>query len=109
MSDQPLNLAIAAQDAASERLEHASTVALYEEDADTDVSEEDYQASAAQLSAPYCGCITCVVREVIDAAWPYLSVYAVMQYQDAMSDPEVRAQVDKLAAKVRSGEFPSRG
>ena len=24
------------------------------------------------LSGPYCGCDTCVVREVISAAWPHL-------------------------------------
>lgn len=26
----------------------------------------------SQACAPYCGCHTCVVREVVDAAWPAL-------------------------------------
>lgn len=30
------------------------------------------QLAEARLSAPYCGCDTCVVREVLDAAYPHL-------------------------------------
>jgi hypothetical protein len=32
------------------------------------------------LDAPYCGCDTCIVREVITAAWPHL--YALAHHPD---------------------------
>lgn len=32
--------------------------------------------------APFCGCDTCVVREVIDAAWPYL--YRLAHHPDTV-------------------------
>jgi len=35
-----------------------------------EVYEDDYEETVA--SAPFCGCYTCIVREVIDAAWPSL-------------------------------------
>ena len=32
---------------------------------------------------PFCGCDTCVVREVIDAAWPYL--YRLAHHPDTVA------------------------
>ena len=32
----------------------------------------DEENDGATLDAPFCGCDTCVVREAILAAWPYL-------------------------------------
>jgi hypothetical protein len=29
-----------------------------------------------EVLAPYCGCRTCLVREVLDAAWPHLLALA---------------------------------
>jgi hypothetical protein len=98
---KPPNLAEAAQDAAAQRLEDATVVALYEEGGDDEITHEQYEFAAGQLVAPYCGCVVCVVREVIDAAWPYLSVLAIEQYHEAMEDPEVRAQLESLRIKVR--------
>lgn len=59
----------AAQKAAEARL-GAATEALFDE-RDTPID----------LAGPYCGCDTCVVREVIDAAWPYLRQLALMAEQ----------------------------
>ena len=28
--------------------------------------------AAGDLAGPFCGCTTCEVREILDAAWPYL-------------------------------------
>lgn len=28
--------------------------------------------STSVLAGPYCGCDTCIVREVLDAAWPFM-------------------------------------
>lgn len=53
-----------AQRAAEQRFNIAMD-SVYAEDLD-DIDGE------AELSAPFCGCTTCVVREILDAAWPYL-------------------------------------
>jgi len=39
-------------------------------DAEGDLGEE--AEWPAILAAPFCGCTTCVVREVLNAAWPIL-------------------------------------
>jgi hypothetical protein len=93
--DEPLNLAIAAQDAGAQRLNDANLVLAYE-DNEPEISHQEYQTAAAELAAPYCGCTTCVVREVIDAAWPYLSLLAVEQFRDALNDPGVRNMAEGL-------------
>jgi hypothetical protein len=98
---KPLSLADAATDAATQRLADCSTVLLYEENEDDEITHEEYAQAAEQLAAPYCGCATCVVREVIDAAWPFLAVLAMEQYAAAMADPEVRAQIEEMQKKIR--------
>jgi hypothetical protein len=50
-----------AQQAAEERLELAYAVL-------NDEAEDE----AGELAGPFCGCMTCEVREVLDAAWPHL-------------------------------------
>jgi hypothetical protein len=46
-------------------------------------SEEDEDFEADSL---YCGCDTCGVREILDAAWPYL--YALAHHPDVEA-PEI--------------------
>lgn len=55
-----------AQAAAEERM-HMAWRALEETDVDDDGTD---------LLGPYCGCLTCEVREVLDAAWPWLYLLA---------------------------------
>lgn len=64
--------ALAAQKAAEVRLDAAFLVMAVEEgfDEGEEVDHADYEAAAAQLAGPFCGCTTCVVREVLDAAAP---------------------------------------
>lgn len=62
--------AIAAHDAAVERLEAAYLVLAVEEGHEDDVDPVLYAQAANQLAAPFCGCLTCVVREVLDAGEP---------------------------------------
>jgi hypothetical protein len=48
-----------AQAAAERRLAYCNAVMYADED-----------------DAPYCGCDTCIVREVLDAAWPHMLALA---------------------------------
>ena len=34
------------------------------------------------LAGPFCGCGTCVVREVLDAAWPYIYELALRRIEN---------------------------
>jgi hypothetical protein len=63
-----------AQAAAERRLAYCNAV-MYadEDDADADVDVEFPDEHAA---GPYCGCDTCIVREVLDAAWPHMLALA---------------------------------
>lgn len=54
-----------AQRAAEERIELAH-VSLEE------IPDELEGEISETLAGPYCGCTTCDVREILDAAWPYL-------------------------------------
>lgn len=56
----------AAQRDAEARL--ATLMALVYDDADFD----DPRWDGLQQAGPFCGCDTCYVREVLDAAWPHL-------------------------------------
>ncbi len=57
-----------AQQAAEKRLSICWEV---EEYADEDLPPE-LEAEAAAIAAPFCGCQTCEIREVLDAAYPHL-------------------------------------
>jgi len=41
----------------------------------------EWQPEWDDLAGPFCGCDTCVVREVLDAAWPFLRQVAILQEQ----------------------------
>ena len=72
-----------AQRAAEDRLEACNDMLWAEEDGEPDWRDHpEWDA----ISAPYCGCDTCVVREVIDAAWPYLKQLALVVEQADTSD-----------------------
>ena len=57
-------LEYAAQQAAERRIHHAHDT--------LDMDFDDDDAPAVELAGAYCGCLTCDVREVLDAAWPFL-------------------------------------
>lgn len=60
-----IELERAAQTAAEERLAACQEVLFGDENGiGTDVE--------SGASGPFCGCDTCVVREVLDAAWPHM-------------------------------------
>lgn len=56
-------LAEKAGDAALLRLERSYHEMMY---------EEPYDGAGSAPCAAFCGCFTCMVREVLDAAYPYL-------------------------------------
>lgn len=60
-----------AQRAAEERLATANEWLWLDEDGEH-AGLHDEARPAPELSGPYCGCDTCLVREVLHAAWPYL-------------------------------------
>lgn len=62
-ANRVLQLERAAQQAAERRVHDAQ--------ASLDVDLDD-EALDVELAGAYCGCLTCDVREVLDAAWPFL-------------------------------------
>lgn len=58
-----------AQERAEMRLEMAHAILL--DDTDEDLPFE-HQPERDELAGPFCGCLTCEVREALDAAWPFL-------------------------------------
>lgn len=65
-------LAEKAGDAALLRLERAYHEMMY---------EDDYDGRGSPPLAPFCGCFTCLVREVLDAAYPYLREAARLEIE----------------------------
>lgn len=61
-TNPPTDYGLAAQRAAEERLE-AAWAAL---------DDEEGECEDPELAGPFCGCTTCLVREVLDAAYPHL-------------------------------------
>jgi len=72
-------LETAMQRAAEAHLAKADEL-LWEEEQGV-VSEND-----ADLAGPYCGCQTCIVREVLWAAWPFM--YRLAHHPDTV-EPDV--------------------
>lgn len=67
-----MDLAQLLQDAAARRLDQANLVQAVEEGdslEELQVTKADYEEAAAALAAPYDGCETCIVREVLAAAF----------------------------------------
>jgi hypothetical protein len=60
----------AAQKAAEERLAYCNAQ-LYEDEIE-DGNELPAPGEGQEPCGPFCGCDTCIVREVLDAAWPHL-------------------------------------
>lgn len=97
-----------AQEAAEQQLAAAEIVLMHEEEFDgsEDVTKEEYEAAAAKLAGPFCGCTTCVVREVLAAAWPFMSVHAVEQFLAAWDNPEWKAEFKKGFVAGRNQRQP---
>jgi hypothetical protein len=64
-------LEVHAQKAAEFRLAAANEF-LWDEEEGEFADLHDEAKPSPYLAGPYCGCDTCIAREVIDAAWPYL-------------------------------------
>jgi hypothetical protein len=61
---------VEAHKAAEDRLDLCQAWLYFHENEDG--YEEQEPAQPDPSSAPFCGCETCVVREVLDAAWPII-------------------------------------
>lgn len=71
--DRYTELQTLAQRSAEERLSLATDMLF---------NEDDDHPAYAVLAGPYCGCDTCVVREVLDAAWTFMRELALMEEAD---------------------------
>lgn len=80
--DEIMNLEREAQKAAEQRLSDAHERFYAEQEDGLDVWE-GWEGGA------FCGCDTCIVREVIDAAWPYLE-----RLGHVLRDSEQRAELE---------------
>ena len=72
--DRYTELLTLAQRSAEERLSLATDMLFNEDD--------DNHPAYSVLAGPYCGCDTCVVREVLDAAWAFMRELALMEETD---------------------------
>jgi len=45
------------------------------------MNEDDYEGPGSPPCAPFCGCMTCMVREILDAAYPYLREAARLEIE----------------------------
>lgn len=88
----------AAQKAAEERL-NAAYERLWSEE-DGEAPHED--SPEWDEVGPFCGCDTCIVREVLDAAWPYLKELAAVVEQEDTGH-------SKWSASGRAGSSPASG
>jgi hypothetical protein len=48
--------------------------------------EEGDESKVSPASAPFCGCETCIVREVLYAAWPILEKWALEEATPTVAD-----------------------
>lgn len=64
-----------AQKAAEKRLADAADMMWHHEEG---VGDGRDHPEWDDIAGPFCGCDTCVVREVLDAAWPYLKELAAV-------------------------------
>jgi hypothetical protein len=75
MSVEAIDLEQLAQKAAEKRLHQV------QDDLWRSEEDEEFEPDSA-----YCGCDTCAVREILDAAWPYL--HALAHHPD-VEKPEI--------------------
>jgi hypothetical protein len=87
------SLEIAAQDAAEYRLEYAHATLMDEDELDRDL--EEY---GEELAGPFCGCLTCEVRETLDAAYPFLKKLALLE---VATDGRFQESFDEVDVDVR--------
>lgn len=45
------------------------------------MTDEEYDGPGSPPCAPFCGCFTCIVREVLDASYPYLREAARLEIE----------------------------
>jgi hypothetical protein len=80
LAERVYDLQMQAQAAAERRLAQADLLFAVEQGetlAELDATQEDYDAACAEMAGPWCGgCPTCVVREVLSAAWPFIQTLA---------------------------------
>lgn len=86
----------AAQEAAERRLAFCNAQ-MYEEEVTLDPT-----LIGEQPAGPFCGCDTCVVREVLDAAWPHIYELALdLARQEARAERPM--EVANLAEQREHG------
>jgi hypothetical protein len=97
--DKILELQAAAQKAAEHRLAVANEMLWADEEGEReDVDRPEWD----ELAGPFCGCDTCIVREILDAAWPHLQTLALMAEQ-------ADAGASKAPAPGHAGSTPAEG
>jgi hypothetical protein len=87
-----------AQHAAERRLSVANAMFVADEEGghdDADHPEWD------EISGAYCGCDTCIVREVLDAAWPHLKEIAFLMIMDDKKSPSDYEEVQRLKRAIK--------
>ena len=67
----PAELEIAMQRAGEARLSAADEWLWVEGEGEWAESHGEDMPVSPELAGPYCGCVTCMVREVLHAAWPF--------------------------------------
>lgn len=65
-ADKPVDWGLLAQEAAENHLYACDEWFDYEE------GDGERPAGEPPSCAPYCGCLTCIIREVLSATWPIL-------------------------------------
>lgn len=98
-----LDHARAAQEAAEARLEAGELVLTYEGEFDgsEEIPQETYEAAAGQMAGPFCGCNTCIVREILSAAWPHLRDHAIDLFLTGLGQSEFREKLLRALATTR--------
>lgn len=67
ITEEQMDDLIALEKRAQRAAEHRFDMAM-----DSVYSEDDDVYDNLELAGPFCGCTTCIVREILDAAWPHL-------------------------------------
>lgn len=57
--------------------------------------DDDVEWPHSPAVAPFCGCTTCVVREVLHAAWPLMIEHAMQEAASPATDVPDAASLDE--------------
>lgn len=79
MADVTEDLGVVAQRAAEARLRDVTDRYWAEQDGEDESAWDGFDGIA-----PYCGCDTCLVREVLFAAWPHMLEAAKLEARDEL-------------------------